>query len=113
MSIVESNRVEPRWEAKRTDETRMVENLLRSEFAVVDAYRHNSASIRVRVIDPRFEGKSIEERDDMVDTLLRQMPEETQADIIMLVTLAPTETKTSFQKSLANQVFEDPSPTML
>ena len=36
------------WEAKRTDETKQVENVLRKAgFKKVDAYRYNSASIRV------------------------------------------------------------------
>ena len=47
----------PRWETKRTDETRRVEEVLRSVgFQKVDAYRYNPASIRVRVVDPQFEG---------------------------------------------------------
>ena len=49
------------WEAKRTDETRQVEEILRKAgFDYVNAYRYNSASIRVRVIDSRFEGLSSE-----------------------------------------------------
>ena len=40
------------WETKRTDETRLVEaELVKARFEQVDAYRYNSASIRVRVID--------------------------------------------------------------
>src|SRR5262245_37689959 len=58
------------WERKRTDETRQIEDLLRKEFQDVDAYRYNSASIRVRVVDPRFKGKSNAARDKMVDRLL-------------------------------------------
>jgi hypothetical protein len=46
----------PAWEAMRTDETRMVEDKLKPHFERVDSYRYNSASIRVRVIDSRFEG---------------------------------------------------------
>ena len=54
----------PRWEAKRTDETRHVEEILRNAgFDQVDAYRYNSASIRVRVIDRRFERLSAEKRE--------------------------------------------------
>jgi hypothetical protein len=53
----------PRWEEKRTPETRRVENLLRGAgYERVDAYRYNSASIRVRVIDQRFEGMSMPDR---------------------------------------------------
>jgi hypothetical protein len=44
----------PTWGAKRTDETQMVERVLREAgFETVDVYRYNSASIRVRVIDQR------------------------------------------------------------
>ena len=49
------------WEEKKTEETRKIESLFRTEFPQTDAYRFNSASIRVRVIDDRFEGKSIAE----------------------------------------------------
>jgi hypothetical protein len=49
------------WEAKRTDETQMIERVLREAgFETVDAYRYNTASIRVRVIDQRFEGMPAE-----------------------------------------------------
>lgn len=103
----------PPWEAMRTDETRAVEALLREGFAKADAYRYNSASIRVRVVDPRFEGKSNEERDSMVEPYLDRLPRETQADIMNLLTLAPGEMRDSFRRSLVNREFEDPSPTML
>ena len=47
----------PAWHAKRTPETNMVEETLKKEgFERADAYRYNSASIRVRVIDNKFEG---------------------------------------------------------
>ena len=69
-----------RWEEMRTEETRMVEETLRKGTPNTDAYRYNSASVRVRIIDPRFEGKSTEERDAMVEPLLEQLPEGIQAD---------------------------------
>ena len=50
------------WEDKRTDETRMIEDELRKHFPKSDAYRFNSASIRVRIIDDSFHGKSEIER---------------------------------------------------
>jgi septation ring formation regulator EzrA len=46
------------WEEKRTEETRSVEELLRQHFERADSYRYNSASIRVRVVDSRFEAMS-------------------------------------------------------
>lgn len=108
-----SQKTKRRWEAMRTAESGQVEDLLRKEFPKTDAYRYNSASIRVRVIDPRFEGKSHAERDAMVEPLLKQLPEEIQADIMNLLTLAPSERKKLSRKSLANLEFEDPSPSML
>jgi len=96
------------WEAKRTPETRMVEDFLRPSFPTVDAYRYNSASIRVRVIDDRFKGKSVEKRDAMVEPLLDQLPRETQADIMNLLTLYPGETN-DFLRALVNNIeFEHP-----
>jgi hypothetical protein len=87
--------------------------MLRKEFPGTDAYRYNSASIRVRVVDPRFEGKSTEERDAMVEPLLARLPESIQADIMNLLTLYPNETADSFKAFVANAEFDDPSPTML
>ncbi len=102
-----------RWETMRTDETRRVEEALRREFPNSDAYRYNSASIRVRVIDSRFEGMPMEERDTLVEPLLGQLPTETQADIMNLILLSPVEVTTSRRKSLINDEFEDPSESML
>jgi stress-induced morphogen len=102
-----------RWEKMRTDETRMVENVLRTEFPNTDAYRYNSASIRVRIVDPKFEGKSTEKRDAMVERLLDQLPDEIQADIMNLLTLYPNETTKSSKAYLLNMEFEDPSPSAL
>ena len=106
-----------RWEAMRTDETRQVENILRSAgFEKVDAYRYNSASIRVRVIDSRFEGLAPEKRDAMVEPCLEQLPERTQADIMSLFTFSPAEihqTPKTFKEFFKNTEFDDPSPSML
>jgi stress-induced morphogen len=104
------------WEAKRTPETRTVEDLLRQHFERADSYRYNSASIRVRVIDSRFEGLSREKRDAMVELFLDKLPPETQRDIVTLFTFAPSElnrTPTTFREFLLNTEFDDPSPSML
>jgi hypothetical protein len=105
------------WEAKRTDETRMVERVLRDAgFETVDAYRYNSASIRVRVIDRRFGGMPAEKRDAMVEPYLEKLPERTQADIMNFFTFAPSElqqTPKTLREFLMNTEFEDPSPSML
>lgn len=109
--------VAPRWEARRTDETRSVEEALRrAGFDRVDAYRYNSASIRVRVIDRRFEGLSPEARDAMVEPHLEPLPERTQADIMSLFTFAPSELQgppKTFREYMQNTEFDDPSPSML
>src|SRR4051812_15955297 len=100
-----------RWESMRTDETRHGEDVLRSVFPATDAYRYNSASIRLRVIDPQFERLSPEARYRLVEPLLEQLPEETQADIMNLLILSPSETTNPRKMSLANFEFEDPSPS--
>lgn len=102
-----------RWETMKTDESRQVEDVLRKVFPNTDAYRFNSASIRVRVTDDRFDGKSAEERDAMVEPILEQLPEPIQAQIMNLLTLSPKETGGSFKKFLASEEFEDPSSSTL
>lgn len=105
------------WEAKRTDETFAVEEALKKAgFDHVDAYRYNSASIRVRVIDPRFDGLSAVQRDAMIEPVLDQLPERTQADIMNLFTFAPSEVQQSsnnLKEYLRNAEFDDPSPSIL
>ena len=107
----------PGWKDKCTDETRQVEEVLqKAKFEKVDAYRYNSASIRVRVIDPRFEGLAPEKRDAMVEPHLEKLKERTQADIMNLFTFAPSElqqTPETLKEFLLNTEFDDPSPSML
>lgn len=104
------------WESKRTDETREIEARLRSVFDQADAYRYNSASIRVRVVDPRFEGMSRESRDAMVEAEIDKLPPETQRDIVSLFTFAPSELSgppQNLRELLLNTEFDHPSPSML
>lgn len=106
----------PPWEAKRTVETRQVEDLLGQHFKQADSYRYNSASIRIRVIDPRFEGIPREKRDAMVEQYLDQLPPETQRDIVTLLTFAPSELQfkqTTLREHTLNMEFDDPSPSKL
>ena len=97
----------------QTTTPRCVEETLREEFPNTDAYRYNSASIRVRIVDPRFEGKSIGQRDAIVEPHLDKLPEQTLNDIMNLTTLAPDETENSFKALLANEEFENPSKSEL
>ena len=82
----------------------------------VDAYRYNSASLRVRVIDKRFESIPREERDRIVESSIDQLPPKTQSDIITLVLLSPSEFEKpseTFREYMLNVEFENPSPTLL
>lgn len=101
------------WDQLKTDETRKVETLLRKHFQQADAYRYNSASIRVRVIDERFEGCPFEEREDLVMPVLTSLPKRTLADILLLILLAPSEVNTVNRNALTNLEFEEPSRTRL
>lgn len=77
--------------------------------AKVDVYRYNSASIRIRIVDDCFKGKSLVEREEMVLPLIRKLPKKTQSDITVLLLLAPEEVS----GSLMNLEFEDPTPSRL
>jgi stress-induced morphogen len=107
-----SQAMKSRWERLRTPESRLVEELLREEFPNADAYRYNSASIRVRVIDERFHGLSQARRDAKVERLLKQLPPEIQNDIVNLITLTPEEALPE-SMSLVNLEFERPSRSHL
>ena len=98
----------PEWEGKKTPETRKIEALFRTDFPQTDAYRFNSASIRVRVIDDRFEGKSIAEREAMVLPLFKKLPKKTRDDVLLLLTLAPSEQRSFNSQTLMNLEFEKP-----
>jgi len=103
------------WESKRTEETRGIERLLK-DFDQADAYRYNSASIRVRVIDSRFENMTREQRDALVEEQLDKLPPETQRDIVTLFTFAPselTEVQKNLREIMLNTEFDDPSPSTL
>src|SRR3954447_6183560 len=90
------------WDNRKTDETRGIERALREHFPDTEAYRYNSASIRVRIIDDAFEGKSDSEREKMVDPILDKLPEETQSHIMLLLTLTESETKDLGKDYLTN-----------
>lgn len=75
--------------------------------ARVDVYRlHPYCSIRVRVVDRAFSGKSMEERDAMTSTLLDDLPDEIDRDISLVLLLSPDELRTDF----INHDFDHPLP---
>src|SRR5262245_46999249 len=78
--------------------------------AKADAYRYNSASIRVRVIDPGFARTDMTERDEEIwDVLQAHLSDDVLSQISLLLLLTPGETKSS----LMNQEFENPAPSRL
>jgi len=90
---------------KPTLETKKLEKFLKTEFPNTQSYRHNSASIRVRIIDERFEGKNAIEREQMVLPYLKKLDKDTQRDLIFLLLITPDEVK---EGSLLNLEFIDP-----
>ena len=102
-------------ESRKTDETRKIEAELRAEFPNSEAYRYNSGSIRVRVIDERFRDLEIEERDRLVSAILDQLPERIRRQIILVLTLTPEEAGHGAfgRHSFLNIEFENPSPSLL
>ena len=75
--------------------------------AQIEGRRHNPVSIRLRIIDPDFQGMDRIEREPAVWKLLRQLPEEVFVNITMLLLLTPEET----EHSLASQEFDHPIPS--
>jgi stress-induced morphogen len=75
----------------------------------VRSYRQNSASIRIRIIDPDFKKLDRARRHDLIWDILEQLPEDTQSQVTILLLLTPEETK----KSIANMDFENPIPSRL
>jgi 8-oxo-dGTP pyrophosphatase MutT (NUDIX family) len=89
-----------------TEETHFVERHLRSAFPTAECYRYNPGVLRIRIVDERFVGMSRMERDELVLPLVRQLPEDTQLDITVLVLITEEEKI----RSRVNLEFEDPSP---
>ena len=112
-----------KWADRVTDETREIERVLSDAgFEKVDVYRYNSAAIRVRVVDSRFEGLGFEERDGMVEPVLERLPEQRRAEILTLLTVAPSEMdaycdlegRQGFNRmSFMLLQFDEPSPSSL
>ena len=77
--------------------------------AQIEVRRQNSVSIRIRIIDPDFDGLDRVDREPSVWNVLKTLPEEVFTNITMLLLLTPDET----EGSLANQDFDDPIPSRL
>jgi hypothetical protein len=101
------------WDNRKTDETQAIERALREHFPDTEAYRYNSASIRIRIIDDKFVGKTDSEREQMVDPILDCLPEDTQTDIMLLLTLTKDEAGAFGKDYITNLEFENPSISSL
>jgi stress-induced morphogen len=77
--------------------------------AIIDAYRQNSASLRIRIIDPDFGPLERIERHRLVWRILEKLSEEVLSQVSLLLLLSPEEAK----KSLTNAEFENPIPSRL
>ena len=77
--------------------------------AEIELYRHDPYSVRVRVVDPDFRGKTRSMRHREVWPILYQLPEETLSELSFLILIPPEERKTS----MSSREFDDPIPSKL
>ena len=75
--------------------------------AQIEGRRQNPVSIRLRIIDPDFQGMDRITREPEIWKLLRKLPEEVFVNITMLLLLTPEEA----EHSLASQEFDHPIPS--
>lgn len=71
-------------------------------------YRRNSASIRIRVIDPSFASLARADRHDRLWRYFEPLPDSVQSQVSLLVAITPEELSTS----LASQDFDRPVPAV-
>ena len=74
-----------------------------------ELYRYNSASVRIRITDPKFVGMDMADRENIAWRCLNNLKEEDHNEITMLLVLAPGEESDSF----LNLEFDDPTPSRL
>lgn len=98
---------------RKSTGSRQVEELFRqSGFVSAECYEYNSASWRLLVFDERFRGKSQVQREEVVEPILKQLPEDTQEKLFLILLLAPGE-ETTLSNSVLSHEFCDPSPSLL
>jgi hypothetical protein len=77
--------------------------------ARIEIYRHNTASVRIRIIDPDFKARNWVQREEEIWPLLEKLPEDVVSDIGLLLLFTPEEAS----KSLASMEFDEPIPSRL
>jgi stress-induced morphogen len=75
--------------------------------ARLDMYRRDKFILRMRIIDPDFDGMTQEQRDDLIwDMLYKNLHEDLLQELSMVLLLSPREVK----ESMVNIDFEKPQP---
>lgn len=77
--------------------------------AEVEAYRQNSVSVRVRVVDPAFHGMSRTQREEDFWSVFDELSDELTSELSVVLLLTPDEAR----KSIASIEFDDPTPSRL
>jgi len=70
-------------------------------------YRYNPVAVRVRVISPKFVGKTSAEREAMVAAAFESLPPDATEDITLQLMFTPREAKQRHQ--LLSREFDDPT----
>jgi hypothetical protein len=99
---------------RETKETRLIERELKKAFPSADsiaAYRYNSVSIRIRILDSVYKDKNRVEREAMVLPAIRALEQKIQDDITVLLLLTPAEHRR--KESMLDLEFDDPMPSKL
>lgn len=95
--------------------TQAVEKALSAKYlprhprARITVYRYNSGSIRVRIIDSQFDGNSIMDRETDVMPIIRELSDQLQDQITMLLLLSPKES----ERSQLSAEFDNPTRSCL
>lgn len=77
--------------------------------AKITVYRYNAVSIRVRIVDSAFKGLGLVARENLVLPIVRELPENIQEQITMLLLLTPQESRSN----LLSAEFDHPVPSLL
>ncbi len=108
--------VKPTAKKVQNHKTRKLFAALKDEFpelpddpdAVV--YQYNPIAIRVRVISPKFRGKSSAQREELINEAIRSVPPKVTEDISMLFMLTPEEAR---NPTLLHREFDEPTDSYL
>jgi hypothetical protein len=77
-------------------------------------YRRNNVSIRLRVIDPSFQGLTQTARSERVEGWIEKLPDEIAQNITLMLLYTPQElTNPISTQAFSNLEFEQPTPSLL